>query len=80
MIYYGISLFIPSLAADDYLSFFVSGAVEIPGYLVAQLSIRYLGRRLPLCVAMVVGGLALLITLAVPESMSSAWNIPIFVT
>ena len=68
MIYYGISLFIPTMGGNDFLSFFISGAVEIPGYLIAQLSITYVGRRLPLCVTMVIGGIALFSTMAVPDS------------
>jgi OCT family organic cation transporter-like MFS transporter 4/5 len=67
LIYYGVSLFVPRLAGDDFLNFFISGAVEIPGYLIAQVSIRYFGRRIPLCVTMLVGGIALLVTMAIPE-------------
>ena len=67
MIYYGVSLYIPRLSGDDYLNSFISGLVEIPGYLIAQLSILYLGRRWPLVITMLLAGLALLGTMAVPE-------------
>lgn len=67
LIYYGVSLFIPRLGGNDFLNFFIVGAVEIPGYLIAQVSIRYFGRRIPLCITMLVGGASLLVTMAIPD-------------
>jgi OCT family organic cation transporter-like MFS transporter 4/5 len=55
------------LAGNEYLNFLISGAVEIPGYFVAGVSIRYFGRRWPLCVTMAVGGIALLVTMGIPD-------------
>ena len=67
LIYYGISLLLPETSDNIYLSFFVSGAVEIPGYVLAQIALTYAGRKWPLFVTMLVGGVALLCTMAVPD-------------
>ncbi len=66
LVYYGLSLNTSNLGGNDYLNFLVSGAVEVPAYILGQVSLVYLGRRLPLCTTMVAGGVALLLTLAVP--------------
>ncbi|XP_038079046.1 organic cation transporter protein-like [Patiria miniata] len=58
MVYYGISLSTSDLGVDHYIAAFVSGAVEIPAYTCAILSMQYLGRRLPLCVYLVASGAA----------------------
>lgn len=55
------------MVGNAYLNFFLSGAVEIPGYAVAQLSIAYLGRRYPLCGMMAIAGIALICTMVVPD-------------
>ena len=68
MVYYGLSLSSSSLAGNPYVNFIISGAVEIPSYIVTQLALRYLGRRWPISFMLVVGGLSLLLTLAVPTS------------
>ena len=58
MVYYGLSLSIPNLASDDYLAFFISGAIEIPAYILAMLFIERFGRRVNLGSTLVVGGVA----------------------
>ena len=65
LVYYGLSLNSSNLGGNDYINFFISGAVEIPAYIMCQISLTYLGRRLPLSASMIVGGLALLLTLPV---------------
>ncbi|XP_038048035.1 organic cation transporter protein-like isoform X2 [Patiria miniata] len=63
LVYYGLSLSIPDLASDDYLAFFISGAVEIPAYILAMVAIEKLGRRPNLGSTMVVGGVACVVTI-----------------
>ncbi|XP_022082249.1 organic cation transporter protein-like [Acanthaster planci] len=58
MVYYGISLSTSDLGVDHYLAAFVAGAVEIPAYIMAILSMQYIGRRLPLCLYLVASGIA----------------------
>ena len=52
---------------NDYINFFISGAVEFPAYLFCQLTLHYIGRRWSLAGTMVVGGISLLCILAVPK-------------
>ncbi|XP_071800669.1 organic cation transporter protein-like isoform X2 [Asterias amurensis] len=63
LVYYGLSLSIPDLASNGYLAFFISGAIEIPAYLFAMVSIEKLGRRFNLSATMVIGGAACLGTI-----------------
>ena len=65
--YYGLSLLSSNLAGNTYLNVALSGLVEMPAYIVAHLALVRLGRRLPLSVSMVLGGIALLSTIFVPS-------------
>ncbi|XP_022089884.1 organic cation transporter protein-like isoform X2 [Acanthaster planci] len=66
LVYYGLSLSIPDLASDNYLAFFISGAIEIPAYILAMVAIEKLGRRLNLGSTMVIGGVACVGTILIP--------------
>lgn len=65
--YYGLSWNTSNLGGNDYLNFVVSGAVEIPAYLFLILTLNRWGRKHILCGCMVVAGVALLLTTAVPK-------------
>lgn len=56
MVYVGLSYYGPSLGNNEYLSFFLSSAVEIPSYMICCLIMDRWGRRWPLCFCMVVSG------------------------
>nr|CAD7588640.1 unnamed protein product [Timema genevievae] len=64
--YYGLSWNTSNLGGNDYLNFFISGAVEIPAYSFLLLTLNRWGRKSILCGCMLVGGVSLLLTLAVP--------------
>ncbi|XP_033115307.1 organic cation transporter protein-like [Anneissia japonica] len=66
MVYYGLSLSTSDLGVDDYIAFFVSGAIEIPAYVLSIFFIDYWGRRLNLCGTLVLGGVACLLTILTP--------------
>lgn len=55
---------------DEYLNFFLAGAVELPTYLFLWPAMERLGRRWTLCISMVVGGSSCLATALVQNSMS----------
>ena len=75
MVYYGLSLNSSQLVSgdNDYVTFAVSGAVEIPAYVAVLLALSGLGRRRPLCAAMIVAGGALLCLMAIPEGKWHHW-------
>jgi len=66
-VYVGLSYYGPAMGSDEYLSFFLSGLVEIPGYLFCWAVMDRWGRRWPLCMLMVVGGLFCVATVLMPE-------------
>lgn len=58
MLYYGLSLGTDNLGGSPYLNFCIAGAVEIPAYIMCILILNPLGRRKPLFVNMIIGGIA----------------------
>ncbi|XP_030009205.1 solute carrier family 22 member 5-like [Sphaeramia orbicularis] len=67
--YYGLTLNTSKLAADPYLSAFISGAVEIPAYICSWLSLQFLPRRLCTTCTLFLGGVALYLIQAIPKSL-----------
>jgi hypothetical protein len=57
------------LGGNDFINFFISGAVEVPAYTFLLFSLNRYGRKLTLCGAMIAGGVALL-----PSVFVSAGN------
>ncbi|XP_070542002.1 organic cation transporter protein-like [Ptychodera flava] len=81
LVYYGLSLNTDLLAGNRYLNFFLSGAVEIPAYILSAIIVSYFGRRIPLCIFHVVGGIACIITGFIPEETSNGTDLtPLIVT
>lgn len=68
MTYYGLSWNTSNLGGNDYLNFVVSGAVEFPAYTFLLFTLNKWGRKTILCGCMVTAGVALLLTMAVPDS------------
>lgn len=65
-VYVGLSYYGPAMGSDEYLSFFLSGLVELPGYMLCWAVMDRWGRRWPLCLLMVVGGLFCSVTVLMP--------------
>ncbi|CAG9824175.1 unnamed protein product [Phaedon cochleariae] len=65
--YYGLSWNTNNLGGNPYLNFVISGAVEIPAYVFLMLFLNVLGRRNLMCGCMILAGIALLLTMAVPK-------------
>ncbi|KAG6449647.1 hypothetical protein O3G_MSEX006158 [Manduca sexta] len=68
VVYNSLSYNTPNLGVDDYLAFFIGGAVELPSYFIAWRCMERFGRRWVLCIFMCVGGVACLSCVLVPES------------
>jgi OCT family organic cation transporter-like MFS transporter 4/5 len=60
--YYGFSLNTNDLGGDPFINFLISGAVEFPAYALAMVVIKRFGRRKPLILFLVIGGIASLST------------------
>ncbi|XP_035675458.1 organic cation transporter protein-like [Branchiostoma floridae] len=80
LVYYGLSLNTDILAGDKYVNIFISGAVEIPAYIISSFVIHRWGRRLPLCLFHVVGGVSCALTIAIPTSVNGVDLSPLVVT
>lgn len=71
MVYYGLSLSTSDLGGNVYISFFISGAVEIPAYLLCIPAIESpLGRRYSTAAFQFLGGVACLATIVIRKYMS----------
>lgn len=68
--YYGLSWNTNNLGGNDLLNFVISGAVEIPAYLLLLFTLNRWGRRNILCGCMLTAGTMLLLTMAVPDNMN----------
>ena len=74
----GLSYYGPAMGSDEYLSFFLSGLVELPGYMLCWAVMDRWGRRWPLCLLMVVGGLFCSVTVLMPPGPSLLMQLFIF--
>ncbi|XP_041461643.1 organic cation transporter protein-like [Lytechinus variegatus] len=71
MVYYGLTYSSGDLGFNVYLNFFLSGAVEIVGFVVAIFAINFFGRRPSIATFLIIGGSACLISIGLPAGV---WN------
>lgn len=67
-VYLGLSYYGPSLGKNPPLSFFLSSLVELPSYVFCWYVMDRFGRRWPMCLLMILGGLSCVITVLLPEN------------
>ncbi|KAL9981131.1 hypothetical protein ACROYT_G009795 [Oculina patagonica] len=67
LVYFGLSLNVKNLAGDMYVNFFILIIIELPSALLAWFCLQRFGRRIPYCTFMLIGGLAGMLVLAVPD-------------
>lgn len=70
-IYYALSWNTNDLGGNPYLTFFISGAVELPATIIFLYISKAIGHRIALLIANVAAGLCLLLLIPVPAEM--AW-------
>ncbi|XP_068085603.1 organic cation transporter protein isoform X2 [Anabrus simplex] len=68
--YYGLSWNTSNLGGNQYINFFICGAVEIPAYLFLLLTLNRWGRKKILVGCMLFAGLALVLTPFIPTDMN----------
>ncbi|KAF5290281.1 hypothetical protein FQR65_LT11615 [Abscondita terminalis] len=73
MAYYGLSWNTNNLGGNDHVNFVISGAVELPAYILLLLTLNRWGRKYTLSGCMIVGGVTLMLTMVVPSD--SNWAI-----
>lgn len=66
-VYLGLSYYSPSLGSNPPLSFFLSSLVELPSYAFCWFVMDRYGRRWPMCLLMILGGISCVITVLLPE-------------
>ncbi|XP_067145243.1 organic cation transporter protein-like [Centruroides vittatus] len=66
-VYYALSLNTGELGGSIFINFFIAGAVEFPAYVVSIIVIKHIGRKIPLMAAMIIGGLACLLIIPIPN-------------
>lgn len=67
VVYVGLSYYGPSLGSNEYISFFLSSAVEIPSCFACWLVMDRWGRRWPLCLCMIISGVSCIATVLLPS-------------
>ncbi|XP_070561757.1 organic cation transporter protein-like isoform X2 [Ptychodera flava] len=67
--YYGLSLFSTDLAGNDYVSFFLSGLVEIPGIILGSYIINRWGRSKSIALFIITSGLSCLLCPFPPKNV-----------
>lgn len=65
-VYIGLSYYGPALGNNQYMSFLLSSAVEIPSYIMCWIIMDRWGRRWPLCLAMIISGISCIATMLLP--------------
>ena len=69
--YYGLSQSTGSLGVDFYLSFFISGAIEVPAYIYIWIALDRIGRKPNLSVPYIIGGIACIVAIFLRKSYAS---------
>ncbi|ELU12744.1 hypothetical protein CAPTEDRAFT_108865, partial [Capitella teleta] len=75
MVYYGLSYNTPNLDGDMYLNFFIGQLVEIPSVAATMYLIYKVGRRWPLCLFHVFGGIVCIASPFVPAKTSGGMDL-----
>ncbi|VDM38107.1 unnamed protein product [Toxocara canis] len=75
IVYNGLTFNISNLPVDDYVSFIINGAVELPAYFLVWPLLGCVGRRWTLASSMLLAGLACISTMFSPSATEHPWII-----
>jgi len=67
-VFYGLALSVTSLGGNDYLDFFISGAVELPANLLVLATLVRYGRSRTLAASLILAGVVLAAVVFIPCS------------
>lgn len=70
-VYYGLALNSSNLGGNDYINFILSGAVEVPAYIILLLTLNTFGRKKVLCSTMILSGVFLIACGFIPKSQTT---------
>ncbi|KJE98431.1 hypothetical protein CAOG_008371 [Capsaspora owczarzaki ATCC 30864] len=73
LVYYGLTFLAADLSSNVFFNTFLSGLVEIPGYLVAVLLVDRIGRKKSLNLFMLIAGCATATMIAPLETLEILW-------
>lgn len=71
--YYGISMNSTNLGGNEYLNFILTSVVELPAYVFCILILDRLGRKIPLAMCMILGGISCISVIFVPDKEEFHW-------
>ncbi|KAG7321385.1 hypothetical protein KOW79_015800 [Hemibagrus wyckioides] len=69
--YYGLSMDLQKFGVNIYLIQVIFGAVDIPAKIIVTVAMSIVGRRLSLCISLVLAGITILANLLVPFEMQT---------
>ncbi|XP_022110861.1 solute carrier family 22 member 20-like [Acanthaster planci] len=70
MVYYGLAFSAQSLGFDQYWTFFLFGAVEIPALIYATVGVRFFGCKINMVILELIGGAACLATIFIEDAIA----------
>ncbi|XP_022110865.1 solute carrier family 22 member 13-like [Acanthaster planci] len=70
MVYYGLAFSTQSFGFDQYWTFFLFGAIEIPSVIYATISARFFGRKINMVVLELIGGAACVATIFIEDAVA----------
>ncbi|XP_063419083.1 solute carrier family 22 member 3-like [Mytilus trossulus] len=70
--YYGMTFKIAGLAGNHYLTFFISGCVDLVAFIMVIYLIQRFGRRIPLLLFFVIGSVSCIVAGSIPIALAGA--------
>ncbi|XP_027012006.1 solute carrier family 22 member 6 [Tachysurus fulvidraco] len=69
--YYGLSMDLQKFGVNIYLIQVIFGAVDIPAKIAVTVAMSFIGRRISLCVSLILSGIAIIANIIVPSELQA---------